>query len=69
MSIVGWEVGAAEEGLERRRQEDTHRPPAAAGERLHGGHVHVVEVRPFLAVDLDRHEVTVQLGGDSRVLE
>ena len=39
------------------RQEHAHRPAAAAGHRLDGAHVDLVEVGPLLAVDLDRDEV------------
>ena len=67
--VLGRKVGAAEERLERGGQEDAHRPAAAAGHGLHRGHVDVVQVGALLAVDLDRHEVAVQLLGDGRVLE
>ena len=53
----GRKVGAAEEGLERRREPHAHRPAARAGGRLHEGHVDPVHVGPLLAVHLDRHEV------------
>ena len=69
VAVIGREVGAAEERLERRRQEDAHRPAAAAGQGLDRGHVDVVEVGPLLAVDLDRHEVAVQLVGDGGAFE
>ena len=42
-----------------RRQEDGHRPAAAAGQRDDGVHVDRVEVGPLLAVDLDADEVLV----------
>ena len=37
-----------------------HRPAALAGHRLDGAHVDLVEVRPLLAVDLDRDELLVE---------
>ena len=60
------EVGAAVEREPVRRGEHRHRPAAVAGER--GGRLHVdgVDVRPLLAVDLDRHEVRVEERGDLR---
>ena len=56
---LGREVGAAEERLAGGRQEDGHRPAAAAGQRDDGVHVDRVEVGPLLAVDLDADEVLV----------
>ena len=55
------EVRAAVERAPVGRQEDAHRPAAAAGHRLDRRHVDLVEVGPLLAVDLDRDEVPVQL--------
>ena len=52
-------VGAAVERLAVRGEEAGHRPAALAGHRLRGGHVDGVDVRPFLAVDLDVDEVRV----------
>ena len=63
------EVRAAEERLARRRQEDRHRPAAAAGQRDDGVHVDRVEVRPLFAVDLDGDEVLVQDACGQLVLE
>ena len=63
------EVGAAVERPAVGRQEDAHRPAAAAGHRLDGAHVDLVEVGPLLAVHLDRDEVGVQGLGRRLVLE
>ena len=62
-------VGAAVKRLERRRQPDAHRPAAGAGRRLHERHVDAIDVRPFFPVDLDRHEIPVELFGNRRALE
>ncbi len=56
---LGREVRAAEERLAGRRQEDRHRPAAAAGEGDDGVHVDGVEVGTLLAVDLDADEALV----------
>src|SRR3712207_7764344 len=40
-----------------------------AGQRLGRGHVHGIDVRTLLPVDLDAHEAGVQLRGRGRVLE
>ena len=69
MPVLRWEVGAAEEWLEGRGEEDAHRPAATAGQRLHRRHVDVVEVRALFAIDLDRHEIPVELRRKGRVLE
>ena len=62
-------VGAAVERPPVGRQEDRHRPAAAAGHRLDRGHVDLVEVGALLAIDLDRDEPVVQVAGGRLVLE
>jgi hypothetical protein len=52
-----------------RRAEDRRRPAALPGHHLDGGHVDLVEVRPFLAIDLDIDEALVHERGDFRILE
>ena len=63
------EVGAAVERLAVGGEEHRHRPAAAPGHRLHGVHVHGVDVGALLAVDLDVDEPGVHVGGDLGVLE
>src|SRR5262249_38583112 len=46
-------VGAAVERLQVRRQPDAHRPSAAAGRRLHEGHVDAIDVGTLFTIDLD----------------
>ncbi len=65
----GREVGAEVERLRVRGEEHRHRPAALPGRRLHRLHVHGVDVRPLLAVDLDVDEVRVHLVGGGLVLE
>ncbi len=69
MSVRGWEIRPAKERLQAWRQEDAHGPAAGPGHGLHRGHVDLVEVGALLAIDLDRHEVAVQLLRDGGVLE
>ena len=66
--LVG-EVGAAVEGPAVRREEDAHGPAALPGQGLDGVHVDGVEVGALLAIDLDGHEVLVQVGRRGLVLE
>ena len=66
--LIG-EVRAAVEGPAVGREEDAHRPAAAPGHRLDGIHVDRVEVGPLLAIDLDRDEAGVQIGGRRLILE
>ena len=66
---LGREVGAAEERLAVRCEEDGHRPAAVAGQSDDGVHVDRVEVGPLLAVDLDVDEVLVHHRGRRLVLE
>ena len=63
------EVRAAGERFALRRQEDRHRPAAAAVQRDDGVHVDRIEVRSLLAVDLDVDEVLVHERRRLRVLE
>ena len=69
VAVLGRKVRATVERLAVRREEDRHRPAAVAGEHLHGVHVDVVDVRAFLAVDLDADEVLVHHPRDVGVLE
>ena len=63
------EVRPGEERPPLGREERRQRPAPLPGHRLDGVHVDRVEVGPFLAVDLDRHEVPIQVRGRLRVLE
>ncbi len=63
------EVRPAVERRSVRGEEYAHRPATAAGHRLDGGHVDLVEVGAFLAIDLDGDEVAAQIGGGRRILE
>jgi hypothetical protein len=67
--VLGREVRPAVERRAVRREEDRHRPAAAAGHGLHGLHVDVIDVRPLLAVHLHVDEPRVHHLGDRRVLE
>ena len=52
-------VRAAVERLKFRGQPDVERPTAAAGGRLHEGHVNLIDVRPLLAVEFDADKMLV----------
>jgi hypothetical protein len=65
----GRKIRPAEERLAGRGGEDRHRPAALPGHGLGGGHVDGVDVGPLLAVDLDTHEVRVEIVGGLLVLE
>jgi len=67
--IVRREVGAADKGLEVRREPHAHRPAASARGGLHEGHINAVHVGAFLAVHLDVHEMVVHEGSDFRVFK
>jgi len=60
LPVAGGKVGAGEERLALRREEDAHRPAAVLGEHLDGLHVDGVHVGALLAIDLHRHEALVQ---------
>ena len=69
VAILRRKIGAAEERLQVGREPDAHRPAAAAGRRLHEGHVDAVDVGPLFAVDFDVDEMLVHHRGDGRDLE
>src|SRR5688572_18131385 len=69
---MAWFIGEVRAAIERsalRRQEDGHRPTAAAGHHLDRGHVDLVKVGPLLAIHLDRDEMLVEVAGRDLVLE
>ena len=69
LARLGREVGAAVERDALGVEEDGERPAALAGHPLDGLHVDVVDVGALLAVDLDRDEPLVHVGGGVLVLE
>ena len=62
-------VGAAEERAAVGRAEHVERPAAVTLQQLHGVHVDVVDIGPFLAVDLDADDEVVLELRDLLVLE
>ena len=69
MARFGRVIRAAEERLARRREKHGHGPASVARQRDDGVHVHRVDVRPLLAVDLDRDEALVHQRSGLLVLE
>ena len=69
VAFVGRKIGAPEKRFELGGQPDVQRPAARAGAGLHVGHVNAVHVGALLAVEFDRHEILVQLGGDGGVFK
>jgi hypothetical protein len=63
------EVGASIERLALRREEDGQRPASGPGERLDRAHVDLVDVGPFLAIDLHVDVELVHQRRRGRVLE
>jgi hypothetical protein len=67
--VVGWEVGATEEGSTIRQTEAVQGPPTLVLDHLHGVHVELIDIWAFLSVDLDADEVAVHQVGDPGVIE
>ena len=67
--VVGWKIRAAKKRLPFGRQPHAHRPAAVAGGLLHIGHVHPVEIGPFLAIHLHGDEVAVEHRGDRQIFK
>ncbi len=63
------EVGGRKKRFFVRGQDQSQGPAAPAGEELAGLHIHRVDVRPFLAIHLDRDEDLVDEPGHLIVLE
>ena len=63
------DVGGREKRLFVRGHDDRKRPPAAPGHHLADRHVDLVDVRAFLAIDLDVDEGLVHQRGNLWVLE
>ena len=62
-------IRAAIKRLQLGRQKHAHRPAAVPREHLHRVHVNLIEVRPLLAIDFDRHEVLIEHASDRFVLK
>ena len=69
VAIVGREVGSAVKRLAVGKQENSHRPAAAAGHDLHGVHVDLVEIGTLFAIHFDADEVVVHQLRDGLVFE
>ena len=69
VTVLGREVRAAIKWFAIRGQKDRHRPAARAGHDLHSVHVDAIDIRAFLAVHFDRHEMRVHQYGNLEVLE
>jgi hypothetical protein len=65
----GRKVGTEVERLGVGREKHRHGPATLPGRRLHGLHVDGVDIGPLLPVDLDTHEVRVEIVGGLLVLE
>jgi len=69
VSCRGREIGPGVKGLAVGSEEDAHGPATLPRQRLGGLHVDGVDIRAFLAVNLDRDEVLVDHGSSQLVLE
>ena len=69
MARVRRKISAAEKRFPFGREENAHRPAAAAGRGLHERHVNFVHVGAFLAVHLDADEMFVEKFADVFLLE
>ena len=68
-AVLGREIRAAEERTAVGQAEAVEGPAAVALDHLHGVHHQLVDFGPFLAVDLDAHEVLVHQVGDPGLFE
>ena len=64
-----WKIGSAPEWFATRGQEQGHRPAAMFAESMQRLHIDVVDIRPFLAIDLDVHEKLVHDRGGLSIFE
>ena len=63
------EIGAAPEWFAVRRENHGQRPAALLSHRRQGGHIELIDIRAFFAVDLDVHIETVHQSRYVGVLE
>ena len=54
-----WEVGAGKEWSTVGQTEHRHRPTAVTVHRLHGVHIHSIDIGAFFAIDFDVHEKAI----------
>ena len=69
VAVVGSEIRSTEKRRAIGGEKNGHRPSAAAGGRLHVGHVNVVDIRTLFAVYFYRNKRPVQNLGDIVVLK
>jgi len=69
VTVFGGKIGATVKGLEVRRQEHRHRPAAVPRQDLHGRHVDLIEIGPFLAIHFDADEMCAEELAHLGVLE
>src|SRR6478672_4964339 len=69
MAIFGRKIGAAHERFQPRSQPHAHGPPPTAGCSLDKCHINPINIRTFLAIDLDVDKVAIHQRGCGRVFE
>ena len=57
-AVVG-EIGQGKKGLFIRGHDNRHGPATAAGHGLGGDHIHLVDIRAFLAIDFYRYKMLI----------
>src|ERR1051326_2493592 len=60
ITIVRRKVSSAEKWLQLGREKYIERPAAGAGRRLNEGHVYLVHVGPFLAIDFNADKIRIE---------
>src|SRR6266404_1998864 len=68
-ALIRWKISAAKERFQLGSKEYVQRPAALPGGRLDEGHIDLVHVWPFLAIDFDADEMLVEKLGHFLALE
>src|SRR5262245_51612384 len=69
VAIIRRKVGTAKDRLARWKQKHSHRPTAASCHDLNGGHIDLIKIRAFFAIDFDVYEVAIHDFRDRCVFE
>src|SRR5262250_1269003 len=67
--VLAWEICSAKEWLPTGKEKNRERPATAAGHRLNGAHVDLIEIRSLFAIDFNVDEVFIHGAGNFLVFE
>ena len=69
MTWSRWKISARIERVSFMIQNHRHRPATMAGHCHRDAHINRIDIRALLAINLDRHEVRIQVVRDGLILK